>query len=60
VYYGATIADAAAGGFNELHLPAAELLRIGKSDVRLIAGVLAEECRTLFAEWASSPNARAY
>ena len=60
VYYGATIADAAAGGFNELHLPAAEVLRIGKSDVKLIPGVLPYECRALFAEWASSPGARAY
>jgi len=60
VHYGATIADAAAGGFNELHLPAAELLRIGKSEVKLIPGVLAEECRGLFTEWSRSPNARAY
>ena len=60
VYYGATIADAAAGGFNELHLPAVELLRIGKSEVKLIPGVLAEECRGLFTEWSRSPNARAY
>jgi len=28
--------------------------------VKLIPGVLAEECRALFAEWAASPNARAY
>lgn len=60
VYYGATIADAADGGFNELQLPAAEVLRIGKSDVKLIPGVLADECRGLFAEWSVSPNARTY
>ncbi len=60
VYYGATIADAAAGGFNELHLPAADVLRLGRSDVRLVPGILAEECRALFSDWASRPDARAY
>lgn len=60
VYYGATIADAAAGGFNELHLPAADVLRLGKSDVRLVPGILAQECAALFKEWARTPGARAY
>jgi len=60
VYYGATIADAAASGFNELHLPAAEVLRIGRSEVRLVPGMLAEECRRLFSEWLRTPGARSY
>lgn len=60
VYYGATIADAAAGGFNELRLPAADVLRLGASDVRLVPGVLAEECAALFKEWAQTPGAKAY
>ncbi|MGQ0539769.1 MAG: nucleoside deaminase [Gemmatimonadaceae bacterium] len=60
VYYGATITDAAAAGFNELHLPAAEVLRLGRSGVRLVPGVLAEECRALFAEWQRTPGAQAY
>jgi guanine deaminase len=60
VYYGASIADAAAAGFNELHLPASELLRIGGSTVELVPGVLAPECRGLFKEWARSPLARSY
>jgi tRNA(Arg) A34 adenosine deaminase TadA len=60
VYYGASIADAAAAGFNELHLPAADVLRIGRSDVRLVPGVLSEECRTLFKEWGSTPGTRSY
>ncbi len=60
VYYGAAIADAAAGGFNELSLPAAEVLRIGRSDVQLVPGVLADECRALFTEWRNTPGARAY
>jgi tRNA(Arg) A34 adenosine deaminase TadA len=60
VYYGASIADAAAAGFNELHLPAAELLRLGGSAVELVPGVLAEECVALFQEWSRSPLARSY
>jgi tRNA(Arg) A34 adenosine deaminase TadA len=60
VYYGASIADAAAAGFNELHLPAAELLRIGGSTVELVSGVLAEECRELFGQWSRTPLARSY
>ena len=60
VYYGASIADAAAAGFNELSLPASELLRIGRSSVELVSGVLAEDCRSLFAEWARTPLARSY
>ncbi len=60
VYYGATIADAAGAGFNELSLSAAELLRIGNSPVRLIDGVLRDECRDLFEVWRHTPGARAY
>jgi tRNA(Arg) A34 adenosine deaminase TadA len=60
VYYGATIADAASAGFNELTLSAAELVRVGNSPVRLIDGVLRSECRKLFDEWSRLPQARAY
>jgi len=60
VYYGASIADAAAAGFNELAVPAAELLRRGGSAVEIVPGVRAGECRDLFREWASSPTARSY
>jgi tRNA(Arg) A34 adenosine deaminase TadA len=60
VYYGATIADAASAGFNELELPASELLRIGKSTVELVPGVLPLECKALFAEWSRGPLARSY
>jgi tRNA(Arg) A34 adenosine deaminase TadA len=60
VFFGATIADAASAGFNELELPAADLLRLGKSGVELVPGVLPEECRALFAEWSRGPLARSY
>jgi tRNA(Arg) A34 adenosine deaminase TadA len=51
VYYGATIADAQDAGFNELQLPAAELVRLGRSGVQLVPNVLRDQCRELFALW---------
>ena len=60
VYYGATIADAQRAGFNELELPAAELLRLGKSSVQLVAGVRTEECRALFQEWLDRNESHSY
>jgi len=60
VYYGATIADAESAGFNELQLPAAELLRLGGSEVRLVSDTLAKECRKLFDEWQSNPDKKVY
>ena len=60
VYYGAMIADAEGGGFNELEFPAAELLRQGGSHVKLISGLLVEECKQLFKEWQANPNHRVY
>lgn len=60
VYYGATIADADDAGFNELDLPAAELLRLGQSKVKLIPQFLPEECKALFAEWKMNPQRRVY
>ncbi len=60
VYYGATIADAESAGFNELRLPAEELLRRGGSRVELVAGVLRSECRELFDLWLQQPKHRSY
>jgi guanine deaminase len=60
VYYGATIDDADDAGFNELQLPAAELLRIGGSKLTLVPQVLPAECKKLFAEWKSNPKRVAY
>ena len=51
VYFGASIADADAAGFNELQVPAAEVLKIGGSQVVLADGVLSAECRELFTRW---------
>ncbi len=60
VYFGATIADAQDAGFNELKLPAAELLQRGGSRVRLVGGVLVDECRQLFARWQQRPGSQSY
>ena len=59
VYYGATIADAVAGGFNELPIAASEIVRQGRSSVQLIPGLLTDECVDLFRVWRES-NGRSY
>jgi tRNA(Arg) A34 adenosine deaminase TadA len=48
VYYGATIADSAAVGFNELHISAADVIRLGGSPIKLAGGILAKECLAIF------------
>ena len=60
VYFGATIDDAQQAGFNELQLPASDLLRLGKSSVQLVPGVLRDECRALFQEWLDRPEHTSY
>jgi tRNA(Arg) A34 adenosine deaminase TadA len=51
VVFGATIADAAAAGFCELHVDAALLARMGGSPLKVESGLLREECAALFAFW---------
>lgn len=51
VVWGATIEDAAAAGFNELHVPAREVYRQGGSRVRIVEGVRRAECAALFGEF---------
>ncbi len=60
VYFGASIAQAAEAGFNELHFPARQLLDLGSSPVKLVAGLQAEACVALFDQWAQGPSAQAY
>jgi len=60
VYYGARIADATAAGFNELHISAADVVRQGGSPIKLVSGILAEECVALFDAWQATKRARAY
>jgi tRNA(Arg) A34 adenosine deaminase TadA len=51
VVYGASIADAAAAGFCELHVDARRLAEMGASPLRVEGGLLREECAALFAVW---------
>ncbi len=51
VYYGATIDDARLAGFNELSLAATEVVRLGRSPVRLVPETLRAECTNLFDLW---------
>jgi guanine deaminase len=60
VYYGARIADATVAGFNELHISAADVVRQGGSPIKLVSGVLAEECVALFDEWRATQRAKVY
>lgn len=60
VYFGASIEDAAQAGFNELRLPAAELLRLGDSGVKLVGGIEREACRQLFDTWLANPDRTVY
>lgn len=60
VVFGATIADAAAAGFCELHFEAALLAKMGGSPVKVESGLLREECAALFAFWRDTGLCGAY
>ena len=60
IVYGATIDDARAAGFSELPIYNADMKRLGRSPVEVVGGVLAAECRALFAQWGKAAGHRAY
>jgi tRNA(Arg) A34 adenosine deaminase TadA/flavin reductase (DIM6/NTAB) family NADH-FMN oxidoreductase RutF len=60
VYYGAGIADAEAAGFRQVRLAAGELLALARSATRIVPDVLADECRSLFAEWRAGRASQPY
>ncbi len=60
VSYGARIADATAAGFNELHISADDIVRQGGSPIKLVSGVLREECIALFDKWRATSRANVY
>lgn len=57
VYFGATIADAADAGFNELSISAQDVVRLGGSSVRLVPETMRDQCRQLFADWKAAGGA---
>jgi tRNA(Arg) A34 adenosine deaminase TadA len=60
VVYGASIEDAAAAGFSELRVPAKELAARGRSPLVVEGGLLAKECRALFAEFLKAGKSTTY
>ncbi len=60
VVYGATIVDAAAAGFNELHVSARKLAEMGGSRLRVEADPDAQECRDLFPLWKKTARSGKY
>jgi tRNA(Arg) A34 adenosine deaminase TadA len=60
VVFGATIDDADAAGFSELHVAAVDLARMGGSPLVVEGGLLREECAALFDEWKRAGLCQAY
>ncbi len=60
VYFGATIADAAAAGFSELHVAAARLAEMGGSPLQVVPGLLTAPCRQLFELWKQARKSHRY
>ena len=60
VVFGATIDDAAAAGFCELHVAAESLAEMGRSPLKVEGGLLREECARLFQEWKDAGLGGAY
>lgn len=60
VYFGTTVPDVKRLGFNELTISNVTLKRLGRSPMRLHAGLLRAECRKLLADWKALPNRRTY
>ena len=60
VVYGATIADAAAAGFSELHVDAKKLAEMGGSPLRVEALAGCEDCRALFELWLKAARSAKY
>ena len=60
VFFGASIADAEAAGFRQIPLSAERLVELGGETLRVVPGLLAEECRTLFAAWRDGKASRPY
>jgi len=60
VYFGATVQDAIDTGFNELQIPAQKIAALGGSKVKLVSGLLADECQQLFRDWKKLPKPQTY
>ncbi|MFA5430970.1 MAG: nucleoside deaminase [Candidatus Omnitrophota bacterium] len=60
IIFGTRTSDAKKIGFNELNIPAAKLASMGKLKIKITGGVLLDECRELFCDWAARKNKKLY
>ena len=60
IVFGATIADAANAGFNELAISNQQMKDLGKTAVEIAGGFMRNEAVQLFEQWRSSPNHQVY
>ena len=60
LYFGTSVSDVKALGFNELTISNRRLKSLGGSPVEIIPGFLREECRKLLEDWAQLPDQRLY
>lgn len=56
IFYGTSTSDAKKIGFNELNISDKELVRIGKSKIKLYPKICLKECRELFQKWDKMPG----
>lgn len=60
VIYGNNISDAKKIGFNELSISVREMKKLGKTKMKIIGGVMRNECNHLFKEWDRLENKKLY
>ena len=60
IYFGTSIADVHALGFNELTISNDQMKQLGKSPVEIVPGFMREACLALLHEWTTLPNAQTY
>jgi guanine deaminase len=60
VYFGTTVRDVNALGFNELTISNRRLKGLGRSPVEIVPGLLRQECRELLEYWRRLPDKRTY
>jgi guanine deaminase len=60
IVYGASIADAKRGGFNELEISNEKMKNSGGLKVKLAKGFMKKDCVSLFKEWGARKGKKAY
>ena len=60
VYFGTTVRDVRALGFNELTISNRRLKKLGRSPVAIVPGFLRGECRELLDYWRRLPDRKTY